>query len=70
MKVIDILNKIANNETIPKFYIDDDRYTFYYEKGFLKRYKNNEREYTDDYVEWNIYPEWLNREITIIDEDI
>jgi len=70
MKVIDILNKIANGKEIPKFYIDDDRYTFYYEKSFLKRYKNNEREYTDDYCEWNIYPEWLNREITIINEDI
>lgn len=68
MKVIDLINKIAKGEETPKFYIDDDRYTFYFDKGFLRRIKFDIKE-TDQEVEWNIYPEWLNREVTIIEEE-
>ena len=67
MKVIDIINRVANNEEIPYFYVDDDRYTYYFDKGFLKRIKYDIEE-TDQEIEWYIYPEWLNKEITIIEE--
>lgn len=67
MKVIDIINRVANNEEIPYFYVDDDRYTYYFDKGFLKRIKYDIKE-TDQEIEWYIYSEWLNKEITIIEE--
>ena len=61
MKLIDILNKIANEEEIGKFkimgmehYIDDDNF-LYAEDG--KK------------VEWFIDDEWLNMPVEIIEED-
>lgn len=68
MKVIDLLNMIANGEEVPKFYVDDNSYVYYFDKGFLRRYKEGIREFTDDVVEWNIYRSWLSRGITFIEE--
>ena len=68
MKVIDILNKIANGEEIEPFYTTDDRYRYYTRDGMLyqKKFDIEETEYE---VSWYIYPEWLNRKITFKDFD-
>lgn len=60
MKVIDILNKIANKEEVPKFRIYGDEY-YFSNDGYLKSdYGKN--------TEWYIYEAWLNDEIEIIEK--
>ncbi len=69
MKVIDILNKIANNEEIPRFYVDDETREYYMKDGFLTKHKTcYEDDEFDEEVSWNMYSEWFNEEITIVDE--
>lgn len=62
MRIIDIINKVANGEEVPRFIIDDDEYylgTDGYIKGIF-----------GDYVEWTIDKEWLNEEVQIIEDII
>ncbi len=62
MKVIDLLNKIANGEEVPKkFMVDGD--TLYIGEDKFIEYANGER------IEWFIYPSWLNEEVETIKED-
>ena len=62
MKVIDLLNKMANGEEVPrKFMVDED--TLYIGEDEFIEYANGER------IEWFIYPSWLNEEVEIIEED-
>ena len=60
MKVIDILQKIAKGEEVPHFKIDTIEY-FVNANGFL----------TDQWgeiVEWNIYSEWLDEEVELLED--
>lgn len=66
MKVIDIYNKIANGEEVPKFRLNDGRYEYYMKDGFLYQ---NKLDYREEEVEWYVYKDWLNREIEIIDDN-
>ena len=61
MKVIDLLNKIANREEVPHFIIDEQEY-YLGADGFLK-------ELYGDEVEWALDAEWLNTEAEIIEEE-
>ena len=62
MKVIDLINRIANGEEVPKkFMVDGD--TLYIGEDKFIEYANGER------IEWLIYPSWLNEEVEIIEED-
>lgn len=61
MKVIDVLNKIANGEKDIKFTLDGCEYS--YSGGMLKNASMGED------AEWFIYEEWLNEEVEIIKED-
>lgn len=59
MKIIDVLNKIANGENF-RFKIDDIVYIVL----------ENELYYSDmEKAEWYIDEEWLNKEVEIIEED-
>ena len=69
MKVIDILNKIANGEEIKPFYTTDDRYRYYTINGQLYQQKFDYT-WTEYEVCWYIYPEWLNHEITFKDFEL
>ena len=60
MKVIDLLNRIANGEEVPHFIIDEQEYYLGVD-GFLK-------ELYGDEVEWTLDAEWLNTEVEIIEE--
>ena len=60
MKVIDLLNKIANGEEVPHFIIDEQEY-YVGADGFLK-------EIFGDDVEWTLDARWLNEEVEIIEE--
>lgn len=67
MKKIDLLNKIANNEELPK----KIKYNGY-EWFFCKEFKDYKKEY-DEYTEW-LFEEYglincLNDEIEIIEEN-
>lgn len=66
MKVIDIYNKIANGEKVPVFTIADDRYKYFMEDGYLYQQKYD---YEPQVVEWQIYSDWLNEKIKVIEED-
>lgn len=62
MKVIDLLNKIANGEEVPrKFMVDGD--TLYIGEDKFIEYENGKK------IEWFIYPSWLNEEIEIIEDE-
>ena len=61
MKVIDLLNKIANGEEVPNFIIDEQEY-YLGADGVLK-------ELYGDAVEWALDAEWLNTKVEIIEED-
>ena len=61
IKVIDLLNKIANGEEIPHIQYDDVE-AYIGADGYLKdNYGDN--------VEWWIDKKWLNTEVEIIEED-
>lgn len=64
IKVIDLLNKIANGEEV-KFNVINKGFKteYYYEKGKPLRYED------DEDVEWRISEDWLNCEVEIIEED-
>ena len=64
MKVIDLLNKIANGEEL-HFYVMNNGFKteYFYEKGKPLRYDD------DEDVEWRISEDWLNCEVEIIEED-
>jgi len=67
MKVIDLLNKIANGEELPKKIKYDG-----YEWIFCKEFNDYKKEY-DEYTDW-LFEEYnlincLNDEIEIIEED-
>lgn len=62
LRVIDLLNKIANGEEVPrKFIVDGD--TLYIGEDRFIEYANGKR------IEWFIYPSWLNEEVEIIEEE-
>ena len=63
MKVIDLLNKIANGEEIPKKFIYRD-YTYYLQSGMCHRCDEKGTIFEEDYVLEN-----LNDEIEIIEGD-
>ena len=64
MKVIDLLNKIANGEELHFCVINKGFKTeYFYEKGKPLRYDD------DEDVEWRISEDWLNCEVEIIEED-
>ena len=69
MKVIDILNKIANGEEIKPFYTTDDRYRYYTIDGILYQRKFDIEE-TEIEVDWYIYQDWLNKKITFKDIEV
>ena len=60
MKVIDLLNKIANEEEVPNFIIDEQEY-YLGADGVLK-------ELYGDAAEWALDAEWLNTKVEIIEE--
>lgn len=61
MKIIDLLNKMANGEKVSDFIINEQKY-FVGDDGYLK-----ERIGFD--VRWKIDTEWLNEEVEIIEEE-
>ena len=61
MKVIDLLNKIANGEKVPKFIVCEDTY-YLGDNGFLREQGVGE-------TQWYIDKNWLNEEAEIIEED-
>ena len=64
MKIIELLNKIANGEEIPKNF----KYKLLiYELGDNGRYKDNEDDYLADVIRYDF--ENLNDKIEIIEED-
>ena len=65
MKVIDLLNKIANGEEIPHFKIFEIEY-FLNDRGNLRE-KEEDRPSED--TRWYIDSKWLNTEVEIIEED-
>ena len=67
MKVIDLLNKIANGEELHFYVINNDFKKvaeYFYEKGKPLRYDDGE------VVEWRISEDWLNCEVKIIEDKI
>lgn len=66
MKLIDILYKIAKKEKIPTFRFKDPRYKYFMKNNFLYQQKFNEEPRP---VEWEIYSEWLNQEIEILESE-
>ena len=65
MKVIDLLNKIANGEGVPHFKIFEIEY-FLNDRGNLRE-KEEDRPSED--TRWYIDSKWLNTEVEIIEED-
>lgn len=63
MKVIDLLNKIANGEEL-KFKLKNDDLTYSIKKDNYLRIEELNRD-----VEWYIDKSWLNEEVEIIEED-
>lgn len=70
MKIIDLLNKIANGEEVPeKIKIETHIFTrFDYSKGdgtYISSYQSDDGQY---YIQDYSYPKYLNREVEIIEE--
>ena len=61
MKIIDLLNKIANGEEV-RFKIDENPYHCY-------RYSNLYDEVEKEEVKWYLSEDWLNEEVEVIEED-
>lgn len=66
MKVIDLLNKIANGEEVPKKVKYKTFYWKYSEKD--RDYKDTDKDYVFSCSNYDI-PEMLNNEVEIIEED-
>ena len=62
MKIIDLLNKIANGEEVPKSFMYND---YIFNLGDDKRYRDNEDDYLSDSIRYDF--ENLNEEIKIIE---
>lgn len=62
MKIIDILNKIANGEEV-KFKTIDEQLEYYCKENDFLRDRNNQE------VNWWLDSEWLNKEVEIIEEE-
>lgn len=60
MKIIDLLNKLAKGEEVPKFEVNGVKYCVG-QDGYL-------RELFGDDIEWYIFNEWLNEEVQILEE--
>jgi len=65
MKIIDLLNKIANGEEIKNFKYD--KYTFEYDTHYKNWYDENDTTFFDHFGELN--KETLNKEVEIIEEN-
>ena len=65
MKIIDLLNKIANGEEIPHFKVGEIEYFLNWRGNLLER----EEDKPSADVQWYIDEEWLNTEAEIIEED-
>lgn len=61
MKIIDLLNKIANGEEVSNFKIDGEEYYIENRCVFSKLNGNP--------ISWEIYQGWLNEEIEIIEDN-
>ena len=61
MKIIDLLNKIANGEEVPNFIVDEVEY-YMGANGYL-------RECMGDDTQWYIDKSWLNTEVQILEEE-
>jgi hypothetical protein len=66
MKIIDLLNKIANGEEVPRK-VKYKTYYWEYKQG-SKDYKDNEDDWVFSCSNYNI-PEMLNNEVEIIEEE-
>ena len=67
MKVIDLLNKIANGEEVPKEIRLGDKIDIFYYQDYVKSYKTYDNEYLMcDYL---CNTDRLNEEVEIIEED-
>lgn len=64
MKIIDLLNKIANNEEIPQTFIYKN---LIFELDETGRYIDNEGDYFSDSIRYDLQN--LNEKVIIIDED-
>ena len=60
MKIIDLLNKIANGEEVPHFIIDEQEY-YVGANGFLT-------EFFGEDVEWKLDKKWLNEQVQILED--
>ena len=60
IRIIDLLNKIANGEEVPKFEVHGEKY-YVGQDGYLK-------DLSGDDIEWYIFGEWLNEEAQILEE--
>lgn len=63
MKIIDLLNKIANGEEL-KFKLKDEDSTYSIKKGNYLRIEELNKD-----AEWYIDESWLNEEAEILDEE-
>ena len=65
MRVIDILNKIANGEKIPHFKVSEIEYFLNWKGNLVER----EEDKPSVDVQWFIDKVWLNTEVEIIEEE-
>lgn len=65
MKIIDLLNKIANGEEVPHFKVGEVEYFLNWKGCLLEREGGNQGYDT----QWFIDKDWLNTEVEIIEED-
>lgn len=75
IKIIELLNKIANGEKVPieiKFrniiYVFNKECNQYYERG-KGSYFNNKLKF-DKTIEWEFFGDYLNEEVEILDDEI
>jgi hypothetical protein len=64
MKVIDLLNKIANGEEVPHFKVGEIEYFLNWRGNLLER--EGDKPIAD--VQWFIDEDWLNTEVEIIED--
>lgn len=64
MKIIDVINAIHDGKDVGVFTIKDDRYKYFIKDGTLYQQKYD---YEPSVVEWNVYKEWLDEEIHLIE---
>lgn len=72
MKVIDLLNKIANNEEMPdKIHIKDYRYNYYWDNRINNYVEDNCKEDVWGELDWGyiVVSKSLNDEVEILDKE-